>query len=89
MDVRKNAGYTIVQSLMIGRTELVIGHNPAAPAPYVTWECKDGVNYFWGHYMNERHEADRDLLARANLELDCQDQRMGRQQKSKDKERER
>ena len=34
MSERKNASYTIVQSLMIGDAEFVIGHNPAAPAPY-------------------------------------------------------
>lgn len=37
MEERKNAGYTIVQSLMIGNAEFVIGHHPTAPAPYVTW----------------------------------------------------
>lgn len=89
MSERKNASYTIVQSLMIGDAEFVIGHNPAAPAPYVTWECKDGNNYFWGHYMTERHQADRDLLERAKAELDLQDRRFGRVQKNKDKERER
>lgn len=82
MEERKNAGYTIVQSLMIGNTEFVIGHHPAAPAPYVTWECKDGNNFYWGHYMKERHEADRDLLERAKLELDRQDQYRGRKAKN-------
>lgn len=89
MSERKNASYTIVQSIMIGDAEFVIGHNPVAPAPYVTWECKDGNNYFWGHYMAERHQADRDLLERAKAELDLQDRRFGRVQKNKDKERER
>ena len=89
MEERKNAGYTILQSLMTGNTEFVIGHHPTAPSPYVTWECNNGDNYFWGHYFKERHDADRDLLARANLELDRQEQRRGSQQKNKEKERER
>ena len=39
--------------------------------------------------MNERHQADRDLLERAKTELDLQDRRFGRTQKTKEKERER
>ena len=54
MGERKNAGYTIVESIHIGNTEFVIGHKPGAPSPYVTWECANGDNYFWGHYMDER-----------------------------------
>lgn len=83
MEERKNAGYTIVQSLMIGNAEFVIGYHPTAPAPYVTWECKDGNNFFWGHYMQERHEADRDLLERAKQELDRQDQRRNVEKRQK------
>lgn len=89
MESRKNAGYTIVQSLVIGNAEFVIGHHPTAPAPYVTWECMNGNNYFWGHYCNDRMTADRDLLNRANVELERQEQRAGRIPKSKEKERER
>lgn len=39
---RTNAGYTITDSIFIGKAEFVIGYNPSFPAPYVTWECKDG-----------------------------------------------
>ena len=45
---RTNAGYTITDSIFIGKAEFVIGHNPSFSTPYVTWECKDGDNYFWG-----------------------------------------
>ena len=37
---RINAGYEIIESCTIGSTELVIGHNPKAPNPYVCWYCK-------------------------------------------------
>lgn len=67
---RKVAGYTIVQSLHIGKAEFVIGHHPSAPNPYATWECSNGDNYFWGHYFNTRIEADRDLLTRASNQLE-------------------
>ena len=47
-DVRINAGYVITDSVFIGEAEFVIGKMPNAPAPFVTWECKDGNNYFLG-----------------------------------------
>ena len=60
MSERKNGEYTIIQSIMIGNAEFVIGHNPKASTPYVTWECNNG-------------NAERDLLERDTLELDRQD----------------
>lgn len=39
---RSNGGYEIIESCTIGSTELVIGHNPKAPNPYVCWYCKGG-----------------------------------------------
>ncbi len=89
MSERSNCGYTIVQTLTIGDSEFVLGHNPEAPNPYVTWKCSNGDYYFWGHYSNDRMAADRDLLTRAVQELDRQEQRMGLQPKHKEKERER
>lgn len=89
MSERSNCGYTIVQSLTIGDSEFVLGHNPEAPNPYVTWKCSNGDYYFWGHYSNDRMAADRDLLTRAGQELERLEQRMGIQPTNKDKERER
>lgn len=63
--IRTNAGYTITDSVHIGETEFVIGHKVGAFAPYVTWECKGGDNYFWGHYLLSRRDAERDFLERA------------------------
>ena len=51
----KNQGYEIIQAVMLenGRG-FALGHNPAAPSPYVTRACydhKDGQRqYEWGHY---------------------------------------
>ena len=39
---RINSGYEIIESHTIGSNELVIGHNPEAPNPYVCWYCKNG-----------------------------------------------
>lgn len=59
---RSNIGYEIIESHAVGSTELVIGHNPTAPNPYVCWYCKGGKDYFWGYYCNELAEA-RDKLS--------------------------
>ena len=44
---RRNVGYTILQTEKIGKLEIVLGENPKAPAPYVTWMCRNGTDYFW------------------------------------------
>lgn len=69
---RVNAGYTITDSLHIGTTEFVLGEHTTAPPRYVTWECKNGSNYYWGHYMSDRLDAVKDLLDRAGQELEYQ-----------------
>ena len=69
MSERKNAGYTITDSIHIDNAEFVIGEHPNAPSPYVTWECADGTNYFWGHYFPDRRSAEKDLIDRAQAEL--------------------
>ena len=63
---RTNAGYTITDSVFIGNVEFVIGHNPSYSTPYVTWECKNGDNYYWGHYIKEvlQWQANMRLLRR-------------------------
>lgn len=70
MSERKNAGYAITDSVHVGDTEFVIGEHPRAPSPFVTWECAGGENYFWGHYFADRRSAVKDLLERAQQELE-------------------
>lgn len=67
-ETRSNQGYEIIESCTIGSTELVIGHNPKAPNPYVCWYCKGGDNYYWGCYCNELSEARESLSKRYNKE---------------------
>ena len=88
MEMRTNAGYTITDSVHIGKAEFVIGEMPNAPAPFVTWECKNGNNYFWGHYFSTSQAAERDLLERAGQELEYQSRGQEQPEKKK-KERER
>ena len=65
----KNQGYEIIKAVMLenGRG-FALGHNPAAPSPYVTWACyddKDGKRqYEWGHYGNDRAALEQDFAAR-------------------------
>jgi len=86
---RKNSGYIITDSIHIGNTEFVIGHNPKAPSQYVTWACAREDYYFWGHYMSTRLAAEKDLLDRASKEYDIQLQLIGRTMISEHKEQER
>ena len=65
---RINQGYEIIESCTIGSKELVIGHNPKAPNPYVCWYCKGGDNYYWGCYCNELSAARESLSERYNEE---------------------
>lgn len=67
--MRKNAGYTITESICVGDVEFVLGENAAVPAHFVTWECKGGNNYYWGHYMTNKLAALHDLLDRAGQAL--------------------
>lgn len=52
--------------------EFVLGKNGGKIPMYVTWACRDGDNYFWGHYFSEPMEAKKDLLGRAGKELEYQ-----------------
>ena len=80
MTMRTNAGYTITQSIHIGSAEFVLGESSADPAQFVTWACKDGDNYFWGHYMTDKLAALRDLLDRAGEELSLLEMRQAQKQ---------
>lgn len=89
MEQRVNEGYVITDSLHIGDAEFVIGENQTQYGTmYVTWQCRDGDNYFWGHYLTERQAAEKDLLARAGQELE-RNMRRQEQPKRKKEDRER
>jgi len=65
---RIKQGYEIIENCIIGNTEIVIGHCPAAPNPYVCWYCKDGNNYYWGYYCNSYEKAREKLIERCQSE---------------------
>jgi len=92
MDQRINEGYVITDSIQVGETEFVFGKLDSKIPMYVTWACKGGDNYYWGHYFSDPMEAKKDLLARAGEELEYQMNRKARAEaapKKQDKERER
>lgn len=68
--IRCNAGYTILQACKVGNQEIVLGENLKAPDPYVTWSCRNGNDYNFGHYCSTMLSASRDFMKRVNQELD-------------------
>ena len=61
--------YVIRRTILFdNKCGFVLGENPKAPNPYVTWQFneQDGHrDFFWGHYHNEPDMAERDLHNRA------------------------
>ena len=86
-NVRMNAGYIITDSIHIGETEFVIGVHSTQPNMFVTWACRNGGNYFWGHYLTSRDAAEHDLVDRAKDHLQLLDQMRGRSSPVKETER--
>lgn len=64
MEWRKNAGYIITSSITIGESEIVLGVHEIKPDMFVTWECTDKNNYFWGHYFTSLLTAQKDFCER-------------------------
>lgn len=78
MDARINEGYVITDSIHVGETEFVLGKLDSNIPMYVTWACKGGDNYYWGHYFSDPLEAKKDLLERAGEEVEFQMRRRAR-----------
>lgn len=69
MSERINEGYVITQSITVKDSEFVLGEHRAS-GMYVTWACKNGTDYYWGHYTENRFAALKDLCERAAGEID-------------------
>ena len=94
MDYRENAGYIITDSCHVGDSVFGLGVHSTVPQPFVTWKCTDRKDYYWGHYFNNLFSAQKDLLVRAQREVQClEEQRTstmsGQNRQAKTKERER
>ena len=75
MSERSNIGYNIEKSFKIGKTEIVLGKNEKAPEKFVTWQCSNGDDYFWGHYFDNEYDALYDYLDRCKSEVQQRDDR--------------
>ena len=89
MNVRTNAGYIITSSVHVGESEFVLGVSTKAPGQFVTWKCSGGNDYYWGHYFSDQFAAEKDLVARAQEEIQVLEERPEKQKPAKEKERER
>ena len=69
-DIRTNAGFVITNAIPVGNKEIVLGVNMKNPQSFVTWQCKDGTDYYWGHYTDDLIKATRDLCQRVIGEVD-------------------
>ena len=88
MAERIKSGYTIIQCVSVGNTEFVLGENQKAPDPYVTWECRNETNYYWGHYFGSYFRARTDLFERAR-DLSQREEERAEAKARRGKERER
>lgn len=92
MEIRSNQGYIITSSVHVGAAEYVLGVSEKAPSQYVTWKCSNGEDYYWGHYFSDQFAAEKDLITRAQEEIEFLEQRGGLSEKArpvKDRGRER
>lgn len=72
---RINAGYRIINAISVGNKEYVLGIHCEVPNQFVTWECKNGTDYFWGHYLNTSLKAIKDLCERVMGEVQYLEQK--------------
>jgi hypothetical protein len=65
----KVAGYAISERVKVGKKTFVLGENPKAVSPFVTWQQLEGRSgYDLGHYFSNRDKALDDLHTRADRE---------------------
>lgn len=69
--MRINQGYVITDSCHVGDSEFVLGVHSTAPQQFVTWKCTGRTDYYWGHYFSTLFDAQKDLVARAQEEVQC------------------
>ena len=69
--MRINQGYIITDSCHVGDSEFVLGVHSTAPQQFVTWKCTGRTDYYWGHYFSTLFAAQKDLVARAQEEVQC------------------
>lgn len=84
----KNENYEILNETVFGKKSIVLGYNPKAPSPYVTWKTSlDRYRGFdLGHYFSDFNEAYDDYKERCHEMLDDHLKTEKKKLKSKNKE---
>lgn len=73
-----NAGYEIIGKIKIENTCFVLGHSENKSSPYVTWQYNEqNDSYFYGHYLSNKYDAEKDLIKRAYDKIRFYDQQKG------------
>lgn len=66
----KNAGYEMKRAVLYDNSRgFALGENPAAPAPFVTWQFTEENgqrDYYWGRYFGTEGKAVESFLSRTN-----------------------
>lgn len=68
--IRVNGKFIITSAIPVGSKEFVLGVHQKNPKSFVTWECKGGTDYYWGHYTDNLLKATMDLCQRAMEEVE-------------------
>lgn len=64
MEIRTNGNFIITNAITIGNTEIVLARHRTLAHRYITWECKDKYDYFWGHSFTDLQSAQKDFFKR-------------------------
>ena len=71
MNKRTNQDYTIIVSITLPDQEYVLGEKQteSREPKYVTWCCVNETDYYYGHYIDDKNVALRDLYERVQHEI--------------------
>lgn len=64
MEIRTNGNFIIVNAITIGNVEIVLAKHKTLANRYITWECKDKYDFFWGHSFTTLQSAQKDFFKR-------------------------
>lgn len=64
MEIRTNGNFIITNAITIGNIEIVLAKHRTLANRYITWECKDKYDFFWGHSFTDLQSAQKDFFKR-------------------------
>lgn len=64
MEIRTNGNFIITNAITIGDVEIVLAKHRTFAGRYITWECKDKYDFFWGHSFTDLQSAQTDFFKR-------------------------